>query len=415
MQIQRRNRDLLILGAIITLNAFLDTFAGLFLPLAFTSSLRTLVLVITIFYFYLNRVKYDGFVRFVIFFLIFYLGLTLLSSDIPKSFARYSKFAISISFLPIGYAMFKSQDDLRFLNNAMVTAAAIITMNVIFSTLAGVDTRSYADDSGYSTGNMVSAGLFTGVYFVILSPLIISLNKRNSIRGRIVVLLIIAIVIINILTLKRSTILAIGVGILVYTILNKQVFNTYVFIAILGFVAATFLFTEIFASRVERREKKLQVESLTLEARYLETVIIVEDIISFKDPKYSLIGKELFNTIGNYGDGIFGGREIHNDYMIVLNGSGIIGMFLYMFLFMLIYGKFNKTYRKLKKFKSEEFKQIYVFIMVLLAVSLTISLNGGISSIGFRTISFLYIGAFLGIVDHQFKTLTYASYNLPAH
>ncbi len=403
--IQKHKFDILILKSVIIFNAFLDTIAGLFLRLEFTSNLRAILLILVVLYFFLNRVRYDKFVGYVVFLLLFYLMLIIQSSNFTMSIQRYLKFAISLSFIPIGYSVVKYKSDLIILNKALIIAAILITFNVLFSTITGVESKGYVDESGYSTGTMFSGGLFTGVYFVVLSPLILSFVKPKNKQRRIIVFLIISILIINVLTLKRSTLLAIGVGFIVYGFMNKQLFNRYLVFAALGILLTSILFSDMLDARLERRQEKLQVESFTAEARYLETITVVNDIFSFNDLKYSFFGKELFNTAGNYGDGIFGRREIHNDYIVILNGSGIVGLILYLTLFLLIYKKVRKLYKMLPTIIRKNYKDLYIFTVVIIVMSLTISFNGGMSSIGYRTISFLYIGAFIGIITNMHKQI----------
>lgn len=395
-------KNIKLLAIVILINVFVDSFGTLLLSVSTTAIIRAVSLSVIIIYFFLNVVKLNGIGKLVLVILFYFLILMFFSTSIEKSFWRFSKFAISFLFLPISFSVVKNYSQLKVLNNAIIIAAIFIVINVVFSTVFGIKTAGYHDDSEFSTGNMFSSGLFTGVYFVILSPLIL---KNHSIFSRkTVFFLILAIVIINFLVMKRSTIIVLMAGVFVYSLLNKQVLNKYVLILGFGVTIAFFVFGEMFISRFESREKKLQIDSFQNESRYTESLVILEDILSFNDPIYSFSGRELFNTVGHYGGGRYGAREIHNDYMVLLNGSGLVGLFLYLFLFVKLYFIFLRIYQKDRK----QLKELYVFFVLLMMTSLLISFNGGMAAIGYRSIGFIYLGSLLGIAENTIKQKQFA-------
>jgi len=316
------------------------------------------------------------------------------------SYQRFSKFSLSVLFLPIGFSIFNSKNALEKLNNALLISALIISFTVIVSTVFGYESRGYRDEiSGFSTGIMFSGALFILMYFILISPLIKEFINEHQIIIIDVVIIISTIIIF--LTMKRSVIIILLSSIILFFVLYRYKMRSFSILIciIISFIILQHFFYDTLSARLDIRGDKVYVEAYENEARYLETIYVWEEIISFEDLRYSIFGRELFNTVGNYASGSFGDRELHVDYNIILNGSGLLGLFLYLLFHFTLIIKFNKY----KKYIRNDRLNILLSAMfyVILFSSLLISINGGMSNLTFRPFVFVYLGAILGYMKRE--------------
>jgi hypothetical protein len=158
------------------------------------------------------------------------------------------------------------------------------------------------------------------------------------------------------------------------------------------------LYFDKIESRFETRSDRFEEGALEKEGRYIETFLIWNNIFSFEDIKYSLFGKELFNTAGNYGytDSY---RVIHADLNIILNGSGLIGLVFYLFYNLKVLKDFYR-FRKRVKLQSLN-KLIWVISVSLLLASFATSFSSGLFSMTYRTAVFSLLGSFCGYLFKQ--------------
>ena len=128
-------------------------------------------------------------------------------------------------------------------------------------------------------------------------------------------------------------------------------------------------------TRIESRQDKFsgsQIDVMKEENRFLETIAVWTEVIQFKKPTKAIFGGEAFNSIGNYGGGVFKNRQLHVDYNLIVNTIGVVGLFLYLNIFFSIYlYTKNKNYFSIKKF----LHNIYGFIALFYLQFIT-SLGG---------------------------------------
>jgi hypothetical protein len=161
--------------------------------------------------------------------------------------------------------------------------------------------------------------------------------------------------------------------------------------------------TNLFSSRYEARSERVEFSDSTLESegRYDETKIVLASWISGSF-KHKIIGTEVFNDRVFYNSD----RMLHTDYMIILNGSGIVGFFLWFYLLFLIIAEKKKYYKKLKRIVL--FKEINAVFWVLIVTQLLLSISGTIYAIEVRSLLFLIWGALIGTMRGYLKSNTYS-------
>ena len=73
-------------------------------------------------------------------------------------------------------------------------------------------------------------------------------------------------------------------------------------------------------------------EDITGEGRIAEFIYITDEILRSDKTLTLLFGKETFNLVGTYANGRFGPRQIHGDYSILLNGTGVMGCLVWVLI-----------------------------------------------------------------------------------
>jgi hypothetical protein len=105
-------------------------------------------------------------------------------------------------------------------------------------------------------------------------------------------------------------------------------------------------------------------------------------------------GQHLFDSPGNYDGGIHGIRPLHLDTNIVLHGSGIIGLLIFISIYMRLFHKFLVTKTRLPS--AIDTNLAGVFISMFLS-HLFLIISGGMVTVTFNMISSLYMGGILGL------------------
>ena len=159
----------------------------------------------------------------------------------------------------------------------------------------------------------------------------------------------------------------------------------------------------------DARMKRLD-SGFEAEGRYLETVDLWTDILSFKDKKVSLIGKDPFDTQYKYSSAVTLGRYLHADINIIVFSSGLIGLMLYITIYIFILRYYieqkNKVQYQLNRFEKTNMK--YIFLSFFSSAVL-LSFSGGLNAISVRSTIFIVLGAILGHFNYlKNRQLRYA-------
>ncbi len=403
-------RVLNIICALPIINIVLDVFVlanldeGSLFP-----QLRALFLILLAIYVFQKRFKLDyaGFP--IILFLLYIAVLIPFSSKMGYSFRIYSKVFITLMMFFVGYYTITNVQAFKKLNQSMVYLMVFVIGYTIYSTIAGVGLGWYLQDEQFSTGYIVGSGLYPVSFAIILFPFIILFYQKKNHRLIVAGITIVSMVIL-LLSLRRTTVLSVVVGYATFFIFTTRR-GQFVKVAVFAGIILTALFPYYqdvlwhrFESRFGEYESTAEAFRPEEQARYLETLVVYEEVLSFRNPAKSIFGKEIFNSPGNYGVGIFSRfRQLHIDYNIILHGSGLVGLLLYLFIF---YRLYKTEIRVRKKVPQNVFNTtVHAVFMSLLFSTMFISMVGGMHIITFRSISFLYLGGFLGMYREQLRYL----------
>ena len=160
------------------------------------------------------------------------------------------------------------------------------------------------------------------------------------------------------------------------------------------------IFEDSFNKQKKARERRITTQNIEEEGRYQETFYVIDEIIYSNKLEMLLFGKEIFNSPGNYANGKYGRRMIHSDYNAILHGSGIVGMFLYLFWQIALYLFFIKIKYFAKANFTDQglFDILNVLFVNFLLVGLIIAISGGINAVLFNSIRVVILGAILRIL-----------------
>ena len=314
-------------------------------------------------------------------------------SNLLASVDTSSKIFISLLMLPVGYSIILSKSDMYTFSRHIFNSLLFLVVGFVINNLFNLGGYTYVETSFQAGALKDSWNILT--YALLISPLYAILDEIPQ-KKRVVFYLFFAVLfIILLISMKRIAISGFFLGILIF-IYNYKDFRktTKYFIFILIFLLAMFPFySHDLLLKYEARSNHLRIERLLSEPRTYETKWIWEEILSFEDPFKSFFGGEAFISSGHYGGGLFGGRMAHVDYNLIAISNGIVGLLLYLNIYLQIFRFYTKI--ELSKRKDPD-NRLYVSVFwSLVLTSLFTSFSGQMYGITFRSIIFLHIGAIL--------------------
>lgn len=360
---------------------------------------RAAIMLGLLIFFLINYSKSNKYFSVAILFSVYVLITVVFSQDIIRSLSISLKVIISILSFSIGFNYFNTFLRLKTLNNSIVIVLIMILINFIFSTLFGIGEDVYTKEKDFLAGNLDDSwNVFT--YSLLLSPLLLIQYQKQNIKKVVLQILIFSNLIILILSIKRISIVGVVIGGLIYSYFNFNLYKNFkALLVVIVVLLATFpLYEKTLLKRFDARADRFQQNSLEEEARYMETGFVWNEIFAFEDPIEVLFGLEGFNSVGNYANGIFGDRNLHVDYNLIVNTEGVVGLILYFMIFIQIFFLYLKVKNSNSKIPPKLFKPINGVFFAFILTQFATSLSGQMYMVTFRMIIFIYLGAILGIM-----------------
>ncbi|MCF8410865.1 MAG: hypothetical protein K9G31_06160 [Crocinitomicaceae bacterium] len=308
--------------------------------------------------------------------------------------------------LPISFLIVDSIAKFKKLINSIALIGILYIVNIIISTLFNIKGKSYSGEI-FDVGNVFTEGLNSMAYLLTAAPLILYLNPKHK---RLIVILSVIIFILVFVQLKRISIIAILVGLLLNLFFSRNRINILfgLIISSLFLFIAYPLFENTLQKQVKARERRLSTQNFEEEGRYQETLVVLDEIVFSGNPALLFFGKEVFNSPGNYANGRYGRRMIHNDYNVILHGSGVVGLILFIIwpLPLFVFYRKIKDYAKFNFEDKKLFDYMSVTFVSFLIMGYIISISGGVNAILFNSIRMAVFGAVLRIFfEHSKKHL----------
>ncbi|WP_234571625.1 hypothetical protein [Rhodohalobacter sp. 614A] len=353
-------------------------------------------------------IRLNGPARTVVIWLIYLLPLIFFSSDIIYSFQVYSKVVIAYLMLPIGIWLFRSKRSFSKLCVSLVITSYIYVIGFCIFQYFDLGEVIYTDE-GFSTFGGGQAK-FTQIltYAVIAFPF--SLHMSDSLNKQRIVHILghLASAIIIILVFHRSSIYALLFGYLVLVIVGyqrKNILKLSLIILLVIFSISTFFYPSMYESLFVisgERDFLLENEFESSRGRLSELYFVERNFTNYTTIEI-LFGQELFNgRVLTDSYRIYkSARPLHIDYVVVLLGAGVVGLFMYFY----IYWKMTLSIINRSKSLPNTIKKGYLATFLgLLIACLSMSLSNQIWGLSSLSTFFLFTGAMIGFPTSFKKT-----------
>jgi len=357
-----------------------------------TGNLRALIIGLFAAWFVFTKLPNENLPRVILFYIAYYFILVLFATDRLTSGNLYLKFVLGVIMLPLGYYYVNSIARLEVLLKVLLITLGLHILNIVIANIFQLGTSDYLDKTFYFGAGRVN---ITKNILILVFMMPVTMLFIPRYRKAVTVMYIIAFL-ITIIGIKRSVLISAAAGIVTYLAVKQRftlLLRTVAAISVLLIVMMLVFpdLTNLFRSRFEARGERVELTEETIETEgrlsETETVFSAWKSGSFR---HKLVGSEVFNDRLYFDTP----RMLHTDYMIILNGSGLIGLFLWFYLFVRIIREKNRYYRGLKNHVL--FREMNAVFWVLLVAQLILSVSGTIYAIELRSLIFLFWGAFLG-------------------
>ena len=346
----------------------------------------------------------------IILLLLYWLILIPFSSKPIVSLNFYSKAVFPFIIL---FIVNNSNSTIRDFKYFFISFSFIILASILFFfivNLLGINNESYVNSevTSYIYTGLSDGKLYAQAVAISIFPFIwynFKLSKRQKL---VFFLVLISCLIYSIISVRRTTLIIIFLSITQFYFFSKKINKILKIIptvVIILFVSSYF-WLPILESRLKLRESRFSATyDIEEEARWKEIPFVIDEIFLSSDIKLMLFGKEFLNSSGNYANGIFGDRRLHIDYMGILHGSGLVGLFFYFIVYLSIYRWFNKMYKTNKTLTKSQLLDYKGLFYALLFTSLFISLSGQMYEVTFRTMIFFVLGISISNLRNDYNSI----------
>lgn len=367
--------------------------------------IRALVIFILVFIFFSkNYIKLDGLTVLIIVFLLYLFILVLLSSNFNYSFFNnYTKVFLSYLMFPLGFYIINNYSRLLKLNYSIILMGLVLIINYVLAQVFKFGKSDYLEDSFY-TGAVGAGTTSMLVLPVIIMPFFTFLlqNEKKYKKYLVYGVAFISVIIVLIMV-KRAAIIGIAGAVLTLVFLLKEQRRSAIsrIILITGFLFMFYpLYENVLMERVQARS--YERNKFEKESRYAESNIVFSEFTN-GSLKHKLFGTECFNSPDYFSDFFAYNRQLHVDYMVLLHGSGIIGLIIFLTIYLMMTLKMNR-FSKLSLSLAENSHDMLIIIHVralfisLIVASLLVSFSGGLAYFSLRALFLLYLGGLLGFI-----------------
>jgi len=328
-------------------------------------------------------------------FLLYLCTLLIRSSSPVFSLLAIVRLSISMLMLPIAMQYINTFRRLLILNKIYLICGVGIIISFIVEQFTKTGYNPYGIDTVYVAGG--------GIYITnILVYISLTLYLDNEIRNHFgkkslfafKTSFLIATAIITLLIFRRSAVLALITGILIYAIVTRGRYRilTYILIGLsLIVIMPSNVSNKLFQTYVRRGGLTSVLQD---EGRHSD---IERAIDAFEENSFDhkIFGSELFRGAQFLGTR----RTIHNDFANLLVGSGIVGIILYLNIVRCIL--FYKRKKEPDKSKAKVLSSVRATLFSMVGAWLVFSYTNQLWVIDSYSLSFLYIGSLLGVLVNK--------------
>jgi hypothetical protein len=380
-------------------NVLADVSFNYFEAFSAPSILRAIVLLLFLAMFWEQLRKVDVLKSMYLFF-FYILIIMMFSKEFLISFKAVAQVILSMSVFIAGYKYITDYRRYRKLMEALnwVIIAGFIATAVGYIFDIG-HTLEYTVNNEFNVepefiGLLGSGGLYGPAMALALLPVLIQ-NRYRNMPAWLLWVASAGLYIFIILNVRRTAILIPIIGFvssLIFYRTQTKVLR-YLFLFSVTLVLLAPVYRPLLEKRLEARAELGRFEKgfMQTESRYLENIEMLKVIRGFKNPLaiISGIGHNIFAEHTERGKIVR--RMYHSDTAKLFYGTGLIGLLLYF----IIYGQILRMILKIPGISAlNEYK---AGALTLWIISFLVSFNGSITLVTFRTMSFLLMGAFIGM------------------
>lgn len=344
---------------------------------------------------YIRKVKSNRLNLIILVFLI-YLGILIfLSSNFTRSLNTYIKVVFSFSLIPISFYTIKNQNAFKKLQISLIFSVALALVNFGLAQIFNLGKKEYSEEMFY-LGGMGVYITYLFAYALVLSPLGYYLLQKKSSRLLTIIMYALSTIIV-VVTFRRGAIIALMIGFTILLLMGHWKIRVQIVkilaLGLIVFFICFLLYGNVISSLFQQRiVQGIPKEFESTHGRVNETRVVWKELFH-KSLKHTFFGTELFNTRDYFYDWKREGRPIHIDYNIILHGSGIIGLALFLIIFWMVIKLF---YRLQKYFPDAPFyKRLKPTFWAVLAISFILSCSNQLWVLTSYSIFCMNIGAML--------------------
>jgi len=385
--IKKEHYEYLIFLLIPVLNALVEILPTKGMDFIHFGMIRGFVLVFLLFVFIRKRYQ-NHFVNNFIFFVVIYFALISLMSVNPAfSLYRMVKFATPLFLFPLAIYYVNSIARFEQVMKVICFMLIIITSYLILTNITQSGTSNYGGGfySGVAKVNITK----TLAAIIILLPVIYYCFESTRNRKIIFFMFMIAGVFV-IMGLKRSALLSLIVGVAIYALMTpyKTYFIKNTLLISLVLLITSPLYFNIVQDRFEARGEAFDFDVQTSgeQGRMSEIYFIVE-VFKESTTIEKLFGHNMFMHMDRRSDS----RILHVDYNIFLYGGGIVGLVLFLAIYLVIILEKNRYYPFIKHIKYV--RELNACIYASIGLALIMSLAGSWGDVTLRSILFVFSGS----------------------
>lgn len=359
-----------------------------------TGTLRGLILALFFIYFVLSLYPKDLPSTVILASIYYLLFLVPFSSNLLTSIVGVLKYSLGILMFPIGYYYFNSFDKFKSLVKILIISLIIYLIFIGISNFFNLGKYDYAAGTFYfGSGSVnITKDIFI---LVLLAPISLMIFPE---RKRLLSFLYLIGFMVAIIGIKRSVLISGVLSIVVYLYITRfrarQV--KLIFGGAVLFFAIFLVFPSVydtFQKRVTAREDQLSFEEKVIEkeTRYDETTQVL-NAWTTGPLLFKLFGSEPFNDRYYYRTI----RMLHTDYMVILSGTGAVGIFLWFYIYYAIFREKRKYAHLI--YSNMLLIEINAIFTALIFVQLFMSVSSTVYAISLRGFIFLFWGASLALM-----------------
>lgn len=328
----------------------------------------------------------------LMFYLILLLVLTQAKLEQVNDFIRVMDGKLTIL---LGFILTSTYGHVQTINKRLFVTNILFVVSIIVFSILGIGQNQYGADSGFNVGYFNHGDIYTGSFLLIILPLIY-FDAKGKMAKYVIPVTGIATLIILVLSVRRTSVVLVGIGLIFLMYFFRHQFSKIILnvFAMAIVLALTFPFyQDILLRQVQARTGEMTA-NLQEETRWIETVAVYRERIMNPDLKVLLFGQHLFDSNGNYDNGIHGTRPLHLDLNLMLHGAGLVGLILLVLFYAYIFYKYLTL--KIRLDLPNE-KLIHAAFLGIYFAHLFLLFSGGMLSVTFNIISMMYMGAILGL------------------